>query len=118
MYEDVAPLLRSLDRDVVVSSFETESLEAFRDQSVPTAYLFRESFEDSLDTATELGCEYVHPYYGTADVTAIEHAHDRGLGVNAWTVRSEAEARRLQEAGVDGVIVDSWTVVPEGDSTE
>jgi glycerophosphoryl diester phosphodiesterase len=118
MDKNVAPMLRSLDRDVIVSSFETAALVAFRDEPVPTAYLFRDSFDDALDTAVELGCEYVHPHYGTADTAAIDRAHDRDMGVNAWTVPSAAEVQRLQEAGVDGVIVDSWTVVPEADGTE
>ena len=36
----------------------------------------------------------------------VEQAHAEGLEVNAWTVRTSAEARRLVAAGVDGLIAD------------
>lgn len=113
MVDDVAPLLRDRDREVVVSSFSADALAAFEDEPIPTAYLFKRWFARGLRTAERLGCAYVHPYYAIATDRAIDRAHERGLGVNAWTVRTEADVRRLRGNGVDGVIVDSWTVVPD-----
>lgn len=109
MYEEVAALLRQFDDEVIVSSFERDALTQFRD--VPTAYLFAESFSANLDIAVELGCAFVHPHYGITEPERIERAHDRGLGVHAWTVRTSAQVRRLRSGGVDGVIVDSWEIV-------
>jgi glycerophosphoryl diester phosphodiesterase len=112
MGEDVARLVRDLDREVIVSSFEPDAIAAFRDEPVSTAHLFVGFFERNLETATDLGCEYLHPFHGVVDSDAVERAHDRGLAVNAWTVPSSTAVTRLREAGVDGVIVDSWEVVP------
>ncbi|WP_368086088.1 hypothetical protein [Halovenus aranensis] len=36
------------------------------------------------------------------------------MAVNAWTVPRERDVKRLHNAGIDGVIVDSWTIVPGG----
>jgi glycerophosphoryl diester phosphodiesterase len=36
----------------------------------------------------------------------VQYAHDAGLGVQVWTVDSEADARRLAGWGVDGLITD------------
>lgn len=113
MADDVAPLLRNLDRAVLVSSFDTAALAEFSDEPVQTAYLFKRWFSRGLRIADRLDCEYVHPYYGNTSSNVIDRAHDRGLAVNAWTVPTEDEVRRLRDAGVDGVIVDSWTIVPE-----
>jgi glycerophosphoryl diester phosphodiesterase len=113
MAAEVASLVRDLDREVLVSSFEPDALAPFRDEPVATAYLFVGFFEQNLATAAELGCEYVHPFYEVVDSEAVELAHDRGLSVNAWTVPSSDEVTRLREAGADGVIVDSWEIVPQ-----
>lgn len=113
MRDDVAPLLRDLDAALVVSSFEESTIAAFREEPIPTANLFADSFEKNVDIAAELGCEFVHPQYEITDSDSIKQAHERGLRVNAWTVPTEEEVRRLHNAGVDGVVVDSWEVIPE-----
>ena len=41
----------------------------------------------------------------------VEYAHDAGLGVQVWTVDSEADARRLTAWGVDGLITDRPDVI-------
>jgi glycerophosphoryl diester phosphodiesterase len=41
----------------------------------------------------------------------IAHAHDAGLGVQIWTVDSEADARRLLEWGADALITDRPDVI-------
>lgn len=113
MHNDVAPLIRETGHEVLVSSFDTSAIEPFRREPVPTALLFIENFVSNLDTATALGCEYVHPLYRIADAESIARAHERGFSVNAWTVPTKAAVHRLRDGGVDGVIVDSWTIIPE-----
>jgi len=112
MAADVAGLVRDLDCEVIISSFEPEVTAAFREEPVSTAHLFLGFFEENLETAVELGCDYVHPFYEVVDSEAVEQAHERGLEVNPWTVPTSEEVTRLREAGVDGVIVDSWEIVP------
>ncbi|HEX7136406.1 MAG TPA: glycerophosphodiester phosphodiesterase family protein [Vicinamibacterales bacterium] len=41
----------------------------------------------------------------------IDFAHDRGLGVQVWTVDTEHDARRLIEWGVDGLITDRPDII-------
>ena len=36
----------------------------------------------------------------------VEHCHELGVAVFAWTVNDPGIARRLDELGVDGVITD------------
>lgn len=36
----------------------------------------------------------------------VERAHERGMGVHAWTVNSKSEIERLRLLGVDGLITD------------
>ena len=41
----------------------------------------------------------------------VEYAHDAGLGVQAWTVDAEEQARRLLACGVDALITDRPDVI-------
>ena len=113
MCEEVCSLVESVDNDVWVSSFDADAVAAFRGTPVPTAYLFGDSFEGNIEAALDLGCEFVHPHYEAVDARRVERAHERGLGVNAWTVPTAEAVGRLRDAGVDGVIVDTWEIVGE-----
>jgi glycerophosphoryl diester phosphodiesterase len=112
MAPDLIPRLTRYDAPVIVSSFEAGALNAFRDEPIPTAYLFTYSLGSALDRALELDCAYLHPYHRFVDEASIARAHEHGLDVNAWTVPSQSKVQTLRRAGVDGVIVDSWELVP------
>jgi glycerophosphoryl diester phosphodiesterase len=114
MVDDVAPLLRELDQEVIVSSFESEALAEFAGESIPTGYLFAGSVSESIETAAELGCDSIHPLYELVDESLIEQARDHGFSVNAWTVPDRESVIELRELCVDGVIVDDWEIVPGG----
>lgn len=99
-----------------LSSFDSEPLEAARracsptasdPDSVPTALLVGPDAEDPIATAAGLDCGALHPHVDLCTPEFVGAAHDAGLGVNAWTVRSERTARGLVDAGVDGVIADA-----------
>jgi glycerophosphoryl diester phosphodiesterase len=109
MSEEVEALLRGRPQEAVISSFEGSALGPI--EAVPTALLFADSFGTNLDRAAELGCAFVHPHRSLVDPASVETAHDRGVEVNAWTVRTSEQAGRLRAAGVDGVIVDSWELL-------
>ena len=79
---------------------------------LPLGYLFHAHEVDRpVDRALSLGCEYLHPPTGVTDAALVDAAHANGLGVNAWTVRARPAARRLVEAGVDGLIADRADVL-------
>lgn len=102
--------------EVLVSSFEPGHLDAAREaeSAVDRAIVFARAAGDHLALADRLDCTFVHPHLSLCPGTdLVAAAHDRGLGVNAWTVETAAQARRLREAGVDGVIADRPDVLPE-----
>lgn len=110
MAGEVLSLLSAAPGAVLVSSFDAGAIAAFEDETVPTAYLCEDSFEESLDTAVELDCAAIHPRYTIVNRERVARAHDHGLAVNVWTVPTRTAVEELRSAGVDGVIVDSWTV--------
>ncbi|KQW74151.1 glycerophosphodiester phosphodiesterase [Methylibium sp. Root1272] len=93
----------------LLSSFECASLEAARAavESLPRALLLERLTPGWLDTARDLGCAAVVVHCGALDVAAITRAHEAGLRVLSYTVNRAAEARRLQAAGIDGLITDA-----------
>lgn len=100
--------------EAFVSAFEPEVLREARDvdPAVPRAYLF-DGPADPADpagpvaTALDLDCAYLHPHYEACDAALVDAAHGADLRVNAWTVPDSATARRLRDAGADGVIADA-----------
>lgn len=48
-----------------------------------------------------------------ADEELVEHMHDQGKRVYAWTVNAPGELRRLEAVGVDGIITDHPVMVRE-----
>ncbi|QLG60874.1 glycerophosphodiester phosphodiesterase [Halorarum salinum] len=110
---DAAELAAAASHDVVVSSFRPDALRAVAGvaDDLPLAHLFLPEADDPIGRARSLGCDYLHPPKAVADADLVEAAHDRGLGVNAWTVKTPAEATRLVAAGVDGLIADHGDVL-------
>ena len=75
--------------------------------AVPTALLVDADVEDPIARAVDLGCSAVHPHVDRCTPGFVAAAHEAGLAINAWTVRSERTARRVADAGVDGLIADA-----------
>jgi glycerophosphoryl diester phosphodiesterase len=111
--DDVVPLARDADPDVLVSSFEPAALREVRDRApdLPVAPLFVDDWDHGLALARDLDADAVHPHVEAVGAERVAAAHDAGLSVDAWTVRSADEVAPLRAAGVDGVIADSWTVL-------
>jgi glycerophosphoryl diester phosphodiesterase len=91
--------------DPLYSSFEDEVLAELAGTDADLAYVAPEA-DGAVEAATDLGCVAVHPHWRVCDEAFVERAHEAGLRVNAWTVRSEAAAATAREAGVDGLITD------------
>lgn len=100
-----------------LSSFERDALAAARaaatdlgnavQRPVPTALLVKGETADPVTAARECQCQAIHFESDLCTPDRVAAAHEAGLAVNAWTVRSEATAHRLARAGVDGLIVDA-----------
>lgn len=101
------------DHEVIVSSFYPDDVAAARDAGAETiAHLFYAEepadfdVEAALESASDLGCEYVHPDVGICLETGmVREARARGFGVNAWTAETESEILALRDRGVHGVVI-------------
>jgi glycerophosphoryl diester phosphodiesterase len=49
---------------------------------------------------------FIHPYFSDVTGASLAQEHRRGRHVNAWTVDSPEEIRRLSRMGIDGIITD------------
>ncbi len=104
----VAGLLRRYRpaKGFVVSSFRPAMLrEVHRvDAGLPLGYIFdRMPGERSWK---ELPIEFVKPSARLVTAARVREFHGAGLKVLTWTVNYPATARRMSEAGVDGMIGD------------
>ena len=94
-----------------ISSFDWSSLVAFRELS-DTAELWLLSIQVNrslLETAERIHSKGVALYFQAIDAQTVAVLHGAGLQIFAWTVNDEAEAKRLADLGIEGLITD----VPE-----
>lgn len=98
-------------KHVIIQSFDREAIRAVREQApeIATGLLLRAdrrqmSAEDWESIASF--ADYVNPHKALVNAAFVEMAHEHGLQVFSWTVRKKSEARRLIQAGVDGLITD------------
>ena len=94
--------------DVLVSSFEIETLDAVRRVApdLPTGYLVLSTEEplDAVELAVLGGHVAVHPWDPCVTEASISRAHAAGLAVNVWTVDEPERIRQLVDWGADAVI--------------
>lgn len=107
----IARELRGFPRDrVLVSCFHPAMLTLLGalDRTIARAFLTHEGQRRYRPwaVARALGTPLVHPERTLVTARDVAAAHARGAVVNAWTVNDEAEARRLADLGVDGLITD------------
>lgn len=94
--------------DVLFSSFDAHRLRAVREAGpAPVGLLVAEDVLDHCSTASDLGCEAIHPHWTLCDQAVVDRAHDAGMAVNAWTVPTRQAGTDLATLGVDGIIVDT-----------
>lgn len=95
---------------MVISSFDPLMLAAvrWRDRKVPIGLLLHEE-GPRLPVgllASALHAVSIHVDPPLATESNLERWHDAGLRVLVWTVNDPAQARRLIERGVDGIMTD------------
>jgi glycerophosphoryl diester phosphodiesterase len=105
---------RSRRDDVLVSSFNLQSIDRVHelDPSIQTGFLTMVGFDplDALPIVHDRGHHALHPdvrsIVGATATAVVERAGALGITINVWTVNDEAEMRRLDAAGVDGIVTD------------
>lgn len=94
--------------DVLVSSFDHDTLLAVRDHSplLATGYLVLSTTEpeDAVGMALAAGHRAVNPWDPCVTEASIVAAHEAGIEVNVWTVDDPARIVELAAWGADSVI--------------
>jgi glycerophosphoryl diester phosphodiesterase len=114
---EVVALAEAARPDVVVSAFDPDAVRAVRaadgGETVPVAPLIVDDWTAGLDLAAEVDADYLHPLHETVSPARVRRAHEVGVEVNAWTLRTDdaGAVAGLRSAGVDGLVVDTWTIL-------
>lgn len=93
----------------LLSSFQPDALAAARtaEPALPRALLLDSLREGWLAEALTLGCVAIVANHRVLDATVIAQARAAGLRVLSYTVNEVDTARRLLDAGIDGLITDA-----------
>jgi glycerophosphoryl diester phosphodiesterase len=106
--QQVAAIVATRVQPILVSSFHAETLEVLRDiePSIATALLTFALHEPerTVDAVAGAGHSALNPFDATVDAALVALCHDRGLGVNVWTVDDPGRIAELASLGVDGIV--------------
>jgi glycerophosphoryl diester phosphodiesterase len=105
----VAEVIANFPRvQVLVSSFQHEALECFREHNKMTrvAPLFQKNTNDMLDIAKSLKAWSLNISRKIISTELVEKIHEAGYKTYVYTVNKPQEASRLIDWGVDGLITD------------
>ena len=96
-------------RPPLLSSFQPSALEGAREAAprLPRALLLDALRDGWLEEAKALGCVAVVTHCALIDAAVLASIHGAGLRGLVYTVNDPAEARRLDELGIDGIITDA-----------
>ncbi|MFW6018699.1 MAG: glycerophosphodiester phosphodiesterase [Halapricum sp.] len=108
LVEPVLELIEGFDTEILVSSFDVETLTAARDAapSVDRALIVDSSSEAAIERAASLDCVAIHPHRRLVDFALLERAHRSDLAVNVWPISDPERTENYEKMGVDGVIVE------------
>jgi glycerophosphoryl diester phosphodiesterase len=105
----VVPLIEGIPA-VTASSFDPGAVAVVRAlaPSVPTAITIgrHTSLDETLSLAIEAGHSEIHLPADVVDQPFVARAHEAGRAVLAYTVNDRAQARELEQMGVDGIFSD------------
>jgi glycerophosphoryl diester phosphodiesterase len=92
-----------------IISFDQEALEAVRSLSPDLGIGVLANARAAgtlLDRALRVGAAAIHPPFSALDEELVRRANNAGFLLNAWTVNSPEEVRRLAALGVDEITTD------------
>ena len=105
----VVPLIEEVP-DVTASSFDPDAVAAVRAlaPAVPTAITISRhaSLAETLSLAIDAQHAEIHLPADHVDQAFVERAHDASRAVLAYTVNDRAQARALEQIGIDGIFSD------------
>ena len=93
----------------LLSSFRPEALRGARDSApqLPRALLLDSLWDGWFDVAAAVGVHAVVTHHRLMDAALLERLRDAGWRALVYTVNEPAEAQRLLDLGVDGLITDA-----------
>ncbi len=108
LVESVIDLIEAFDTEVLLSSFDVETLATARDldPSIDRALLVDSSSEAAIERAASLDCTAIHPHWRLVDFALLERAHRSDLDVTVWPISDPERTAEYEKMGVDGVIVE------------
>lgn len=108
---DVLSILKkyNLTDNVLISSFNTKSLEICRSLSdnIKLGVLFDKRKSTMLDFARYINAYSINPDVYLVDTALIDYAHENSLKVFSYTVNKSSTATNLEKLGCDGIFTDN-----------
>jgi glycerophosphoryl diester phosphodiesterase len=106
---EAARLWRDQPVPPLLSSFRPDALQTAREAAphLPRALLLDTLRDGWFEQAQALGCVAAVTNFRIMDAALIARLHGAGLRALVYTVNEAAEARRLVELGIDGIITDA-----------
>lgn len=112
--QHAARLWQGQSRKPLLTSFKPDALQAALDAApeLPRGLLLHKLWTGWLETALMLGCQAVICNYQLWDTSSVTQATSAGFKLLSYTVNDEADAKRLQALGIDGIITDRVDAFP------
>ena len=108
--EKTVALIQSMEMQdsVLVSCFNHDYLMRVKkaDPRIATAALTENPLPEPVVKLGELAAVALHPDLRTLDEATVQAVKNAGFAVNAWTVNTETDMKRLLSWGVSGLITD------------
>ncbi|MCA9916767.1 MAG: hypothetical protein KC445_02395 [Anaerolineales bacterium] len=103
-----------LSLQTIVSSFNPLAIRYARRHLTKSIWVGHLSYKQGFNLKHSLiPAQAVHPHYKMVDVAYMAWARKHGWTVNVWTVDDPAEAQRLADLGVQGIITNKPKLIRE-----
>jgi glycerophosphoryl diester phosphodiesterase len=112
MAQKIVDKLRSanLIESTIVSSFnhnELLEIQKVEPSLKLAALVLRMRKGKTLQKALDNDFSYIHPEFRFIKKPSIDAAHEKNIKVNAWTVNTRSNMKKLIEIGIDGIITNN-----------